>query len=197
MRQLADFSNKAGALLGLVAVCLILGPASVNAQATKVAVVDRNLITRDSVAAKGMRDLIEQRYQRYQAEIKEAQNALEKASEELKRQSAELDADALKKRRTEIRQQATELSRVLQSRKSELDQMFNRGMAQIAEVLNDILKTLAQERGINMIINATQSQRIVLFIDENLVLTEEALKRLNQRLPKVDLVVTPPPIEGR
>ncbi|HAT36081.1 MAG TPA: hypothetical protein DCS82_10215 [Rhodospirillaceae bacterium] len=140
-----------------------------------------------------MRELIDQRYQRYQSEIRDAQNALEKARDELKRQSSKLDSETLKQRRTEIRQQATELSRVLQSRKSELDQMFNRGMAQIDEALNDILKTLASERGINMIVNATKSRRIVLFIDKNLVLTEEALKRLNKQLPKVELVVTPPP----
>ena len=170
----AKSSNNAAALLALIALCLIVVPKIGHAQSTKVAVVDRNLITRDSLAAKGMRDLIEQRYQRYQAEIKDAQNALEKASQDLKRQSAQLDADTLKKRRTEIRQQATELSRVLQSRKSELDQMFNRGMAQIDETLDGVLKTLARERGINMIINATKSQRIVLFIDQNLVLTDEA-----------------------
>lgn len=197
MWQMARQSSSVLALLGLITFGLICSPATGYAEATKVAVVDRNLITRDSLAAKGMRDLIEQKYQRYQAEIKEAQNALEKASEDLKRQSSQLDADALKKRRTEIRQQATELSRVLQSRKSELDQMFNRGMAQIDEMLDGILKTLARERGINMIINATKSQRIVLFIDQNLVLTDDALKRLNQKLPKVELAITPPPAKGR
>lgn len=168
-------------------------PTVASSQATKVAVVDHKLITRDSMAAKGLRNLIEKRYQRYQAEIKDAQNALEKASDELKLQSTSLDAEQLKKRRAEIRQQATELSRILQSRKSELDQIFNRGMAQIDDVLNKILKKMAQERGINMFINATKSRRIVLFIDTNLVLTNEALERLDKMLPKVELVVSPPP----
>lgn len=170
---------------------------SAQAEATKVAVVDRNLITRDSIAAKWMRSLIETKYQQYQAEIKSAQNALESARDDLKHQSPNLDADSISKRRAEIRQQANELSRVLQSRKSELDQMFNKGMGQIENVLNDILQGLARERGINMIINATKSQRIVLFIDKNLVLTEEALKRLNQRLPKVELPGQSGPTKGQ
>ena len=71
--------------------------------------------------------------------------------------------------------------------------MLNKGMAQIDNVLNEILKTLARERGIKMIMNATKSQRIVLFIDKNLILTEEALKRLNQSLPKVVLPGKPGP----
>jgi len=182
----------------LLAACtLSSAPTTASPQPTKVAVVDHKLITRDSMAAKGLRNLIEKRYQRYQAEIKEAQNALEKASEELKLQSATLDADQLKKRRAEIRQQATELSRVLQSRKSELDQLFNRGMAQIDDVLNKILRKMAKERGINMFINATKSRRIVLFIDTDLVLTNEALERLDKMLPKVELAVVPLTSKGQ
>ena len=101
------------------------------------------------------------------------------------------------KRLAKIRHQATTLSRVLQARKKELDQMFNNGMGQIELALKEILETLARERDINMIINATKSQRIVLFIDKNLVLTEEALKRLNQRLPKVVLPKQPEPTNGQ
>ena len=182
----------------LLAICAFFSaPSGASSQPTKVAVVDHKLITRESIAAKGLRNLIEKRYQRYQAEIKDAQNALEKASEELKLQSATLDADQLKKRRAEIRQQATELSRILQSRKSELDQLFNRGMAQIDDVLNKILRKMAKERGINMFINATKSRRIVLFIDTNLVLTNEALERLDKMLPKVELAVSPPSSKGQ
>ena len=48
-----------------------------------------------------------------------------------------------------------------------------------------------------MIINATKSQRIVLFIDKNLVLTEEALKLLNERLPEVKMASQPGQIKGR
>ena len=175
--------------LTLAAVVVLCASANfmAHAEGTKVAVVDRNLITRDSSAAKWMRSVIDSKYQQYQAEIKNAQNALASARDDLKRQSPNLDTGSIRKRRAEIRQQANELSRVLQARKSELDQMLNKGMAQIDNVLNEILKTLARERGIKMIMNATKSQRIVLFIDKNLILTEEALKRLNQSLPKVVL----------
>jgi hypothetical protein len=64
-------------------------------------------------------------------------------------------------------------------------------------VLEEILKILARKHGINMIINATKSQRIVLFIDKNLVLTEEALKLLNERLPEVKMASQPGQIKGR
>ena len=189
--------RAAAVILIAVGLWFTLASHTAHAKGVKVAVVDRNLITRDSKAAKWMRSLIDRKYQLYQAEIKDAQNALESARDELKRQSPNLNADLIDKRRAKIRQQATTLSRVLQARKKELDQMFNNGMGQIEFALNEILETLARERSINMIINATKSQRIVLFIDKNLVLTEEALKRLNQRLPKVVLPKQPAPTNGQ
>ena len=189
--------RAAAVILIAVGLWFTLASHTAHAKGVKVAVVDRNLITRDSKAAKWMRSLIDRKYQLYQAEIKDAQNALESARDELKRQSPNLNADLIDKRRAKIRQQATTLSRVLQARKKELDQLFNNGMGQIELALNEILETLARERSINMIINATKSQRIVLFIDKNLVLTEEALKRLNQRLPKVVLPKQPAPTNGQ
>jgi Skp family chaperone for outer membrane proteins len=190
-------STAIALLLVMYSLCLLAFPRAAQAQATKIAVVDRNLITRESSAARAMRALIETKYQRYQGEIKAAQNALEKARDDLKRQSPQLNQDAIKKRRTEIHQQANDLSRILQIRKGELDQMVNKGMAQIDKVLEEILKILARKHGINMIINATKSQRIVLFIDKNLVLTEEALKLLNERLPEVKMASQPGQIKGR
>jgi outer membrane protein len=169
----------------------LLAAEEAGAASSRIAVVDRNYVTRESAAAKDIRAQIEKKYQQYQAEIKNAQTALEQARDTLKQQSENLDAEEIKRRQSEIRQQANELSRVLQSRKSELDQMFNKGMQQIDDVLDGILKALAKERGINMIINAPKTRRIVLFIDENLVLTHEALTRLNEKLPSVDMVTLP------
>jgi len=195
--KVKKLSTAIALLLVTYSLCLLAFPRAAQAQATKIAVVDRNLITRESSAARAMRALIETKYQRYQGEIKAAQNALEKARDDLKRQSPQLNQDAIKKRRTEIHQQANDLSRILQIRKGELDQMVNKGMAQIDKVLEEILKILARKHGINMIINATKSQRIVLFIDKNLVLTEEALKLLNERLPEVKMASQPGQIKGR
>jgi Skp family chaperone for outer membrane proteins len=195
--KVKKLSTAIALLLVMYSLCFLAFPRAAQAQATKIAVVDRNLITRESSAARAMRALIETKYQRYQGEIKAAQNALEKARDDLKRQSPQLNQDAIKKRRTEIHQQANDLSRILQIRKGELDQMVNKGMAQIDKVLEEILKILARKHGINMIINATKSQRIVLFIDKNLVLTEEALKLLNERLPEVKMASQPGQIKGR
>jgi Skp family chaperone for outer membrane proteins len=195
--KVKKLSTAIALLLVMYSLCLLAFPRAAQAQATKIAVVDRNLITRESSAARAMRALIETKYQRYHGEIKAAQNALEKARDDLKRQSPQLNQDAIKKRRTEIHQQANDLSRILQIRKGELDQMVNKGMAQIDKVLEEILKILARKHGINMIINATKSQRIVLFIDKNLVLTEEALKLLNERLPEVKMASQPGQIKGR
>ena len=129
--KVKKLSTAIALLLVMYSLCLLAFPRAAQAQATKIAVVDRNLITRESSAARAMRALIETKYQRYQGEIKAAQNALEKARDDLKRQSPQLNQDAIKKRRTEIHQQANDLSRILQIRKGELDQMVNKGIKNI------------------------------------------------------------------
>ena len=79
--KVKKLSTAIALLLVMYSLCLLAFPRAAQAQATKIAVVDRNLITRESSAARAMRALIETKYQRYQGEIKAAQNALEKASQ--------------------------------------------------------------------------------------------------------------------
>jgi Skp family chaperone for outer membrane proteins len=68
-----------------------------------------------------------------------------------------------------------------------MDAMFNYGMGQIDIALIAILKELAEERGINLILNAGRGRGLVLFAEKRIVITDEALRRLNARLPTVEL----------
>jgi Skp family chaperone for outer membrane proteins len=90
-------------------------------------------------------------------------------------------------KRKAIRERVNELQRIIQERKRELDEMFNKGMRQVDLALVEVLKDLAEERGINLILNAGRGRGLVLFAENQIVITDEALKRLDARLPKVEL----------
>ena len=123
----------------------------------------------------------------FQAEIKPLQQELEKIRAELGNHMAGLgDAEYATKRKA-IRERVNELQRIIQERKRELDEMFNNGMRQVDLALVKVLKELAEERGINLILNAGQGRGLVLFAENQIVITDEALKRLDARLPKVEL----------
>src|SRR3546814_3680013 len=57
----------------------------------------------------------------------------------------------------------------------------------VEQALVAILKEIAKERGINMIINASRGQGVVLFADNSLVITDVAREKLDKRLPAVPL----------
>ena len=152
-----------------------------------VAVIDFQYVVKESAAGKSVRSQIDARQQQVQAEIKPIQQELESVRAEFgSREPGTSDSDYASKRKA-IRERVNELQRIIQERKRELDDMFNAGMHEVDLALVAVLKELAQERGINLILNAGRGRGLVLFAENQIVITDEALRRLDARLPKVEL----------
>jgi outer membrane protein len=152
-----------------------------------VAVIDFQRVVKRSSAGKSIRQQIDTRHAAFQKEIKEIQGELEKARAELSERPAGMTDSEFKKKRERIRKRVGELQNLAQQRKREMDTMFNAGMRQVDIALIAVLKELAKEHGINLILNAGRGRGLVLFAEKRIVITEEALRRLNARLPKVEL----------
>ena len=67
-----------------------------------------------------------------------------------------------------------------------MEQLFGRGVSQVRQALAEVAKEIADEQGINLIL----LKATIVLASRELDITEEALKRLDERLPAVD--VTPP-----
>jgi outer membrane protein len=152
-----------------------------------VAVIDFQYVVKESAAGKSVRTQVDERQSAFQAEIKPLQQELEKVRAELGNRIAGIGEADYANRRRVIRDRVNELQRIIQERKRQLDEMFNDGMRQVDLALVDVLKELAEERGINLILNAGRGRGLVLFAENQIVITEEALRRLDARLPKVEL----------
>lgn len=152
-----------------------------------VAVIDFQLVVKESAAGKSVRSQIDTRQAEFQAEIKPLQQELEDVRAELGNRIAGIGEAEYATKRKAIRERVNELQRIIQERKRQLDEMFNSGMRQVDLALVDVLKELAEERGINLILNAGRGRGLVLFAENQIVITEEALRRLDARLPKVEL----------
>jgi Skp family chaperone for outer membrane proteins len=152
-----------------------------------VAVIDFQHVVKESAAGKSVRSQVDEHQAAFQAEIKPLQHELETIRAELGNRVSGIGEAEYATKRNEIRERVNELQRIIQERKRELDDMFNDGMRQVDLALVEVLKQLAQERGINLILNAGRGRGLVLFAENQIVITEEALERLNARLPKVEL----------
>ena len=152
-----------------------------------IAVIDFQRVVKESSAGKSIRQFVNSRQAEFQAQIKKIQQELEVARQELANGPSGVSREEFEKKRKEMRERVAQLQGIVQNRKRELDEMFNTGMRQVDIALVAVLKELAEERGINLILNAGRGRGLVLFAQSGIIITDEALRRLNARLPKVDL----------
>ena len=75
------------------------------------------------------------------------------------------------------------LQREIQSHKRDLERLFARGMNQIRGLLVEISQEIAKEREVDIVLEKSA----VVLVKPDLEITREALERLNQRLPQLDI----------
>jgi outer membrane protein len=159
------------------------GAASQKLPTTIAAVIDYQRILRDAAAARSVRDQIEARRKTYQEEISKEEQRLHAADKEFAKQRSVLSPEAFAEKRSEFEQDVAEVQRMVQERRRELDRMSAAALNQVKEALIEIVTSIAEERGFNLVVPSSE----VLFFSRALDLTEEVLAKLDARLPEVRL----------
>lgn len=168
----------------LAAVVVAAAPFDVAAQQTppaRVAILEFQRVILESAAAVDIKVQVDQRQQRYQEEINKQEQELRALEQELQRQSTILAPEAMAQKRREFGGRVAEIQQAMQTRKRELDQAYGNGMIEVQRALTTIIAELAKEQGFNLVLRQAQ----IVFADSALNITDEALRRLNARLPSV------------
>lgn len=177
--------RRGAATLLLLAACG-LNPPAVEAQdksSPLIAIIDMQMILRESAAVQAMQQEIEQRRGRYQGEIKRMEGEIREANQELTRQRSVLSAEAYATKRRDLEREVSTMQRDIQERRRALDASFGLGMSQVRLALVEVVKEIATERGADLVL----SKANVVLVKPELEITELALERLNERLPSVSL----------
>jgi Skp family chaperone for outer membrane proteins len=151
-----------------------------------IAILDVERILRDSKAAATLRAEIDNQRQTHQTSLREQENALRTADQELARQRAVLSAEAFAAKRKELQEQANNLQQEFVTRQKEMEELFGRGIRQVRQALAEVAKEIADERGINLIL----LKATIVLASRELDITEDALQRLDQRLPSVNFATS-------
>ncbi len=146
-----------------------------------VVVIDTQRIYREAAAVRGLQKKVDDQRSSYQKELRQKEEALRGADQELARQQTVLSPEAFAERRRELEQEVAKLQGEVQSRRKDLEKEFALGMKQVQAALVDISREIAEERKSDLVIEKSA----VVLVRPELEITQEALKRLNQRLPKV------------
>lgn len=147
-----------------------------------IAVIDSQRVNREAAALKNARQQLEQFRFNFQSEIAKEEEKLRAEEQEIARQRSVLSPEAFEQRRQAFQAKVVELQKRIQERSQSLEKMLNGVREQVTVQVIEILKGLAAERGFNMVLDRAQVQ---LFIGDNIDITPEVLKRLDQRLPTV------------
>jgi Skp family chaperone for outer membrane proteins len=150
---------------------------------TIAAVIDYQRILRDAAAARSIREQIEARRKAYQEEISKEEQRLHEADKEFAKQRSVLSTEAFAEKRREFELDVAEVQRMVQERRRELDRMSAAALNEVKEALIEIVTSIAEERGFNLVLPSSE----VLFFARSLDLTEEVLAKLDARLPQVRL----------
>jgi Skp family chaperone for outer membrane proteins len=179
---------RRGALPSLVAVLGLFfwisiqeGPRAQEPKSPVFAIIDIQKILRESTAVKALSKRIEAQKAQYQAELRVAEQTLREADQELARQRSILSAEAYAKKRIELEKKVATLQREARKRKRGLDREFANGMSAVQRELAKVAKEIAEARGLDLIL----SKASVVIVKPKFELTEEAVQRLNARLPDV------------
>jgi len=172
-------------LLLLVPILLIAPGLNASAQQTgpavSIAVVDAQKILEECKASKTVQSALEKQRTSYQNDISQQENALRTADQDLSRQRASLSADDYEKKRQELEQKAATLRRDVQGKRQQLDRMFQTSMNTIRTSLLQVVDEIAAERKATLVLSKNQ----VVLSAKEYDITDEAMKRLNAKLPTV------------
>lgn len=146
-----------------------------------IVVMDTQRIYREAAAVRGLQKKIDDQRSSYQKELREKEEALRGADQELARQQTVLSPEAFAAKRRELEEQVAKLQGEVQSRRQDLEKEFAFGMKQVQAALVDISREIAEERRSDLVIEKSA----VVLVRPELEITQEALERLNQRLPEI------------
>lgn len=104
--------------------------------------------------------------------------------QELQGKASALSQEEVGKQLDEINGAEIDLKRRAQEASAKLQKNFLEAVVSVKEKgISPVVKELAEEKGFNAVLNSANA----FYTDENLDITEDAIERLNKKMPKVEL----------
>lgn len=167
-------------LAATVASVMLLSALPAEAQ-VNIAVVDPQFLVQNSEVGKSIRTQMDKLRANDERALAAEQENLTKLEQTLSQQRATLAADEYQKRLQEIRQKSVEFQRDAQQREGKLEAAFHNAGVKVENAMAQIVDEISKERNFAMTLRRFAVIGNTSFPD----ITQEVLKRLNQRMPSV------------
>ena len=149
-----------------------------------LAVVDFRGVLAKSKAAVSVRKQLDSERSKYKEEFAEIEKKLRIAQQKLAQQRAIVTAEAFEKRARELKDKAREAQKRAQATNQLLKKSFDQSMDKIRKHLLKIIAEVAEETGAGVVL----FRSAIVIAVKKLEISQEVLKRLNEKLPAVKVV---------
>jgi outer membrane protein len=163
--------------LGLFAAALAIGMHAAYAQdaGTRVAVVNSEKVFNESNLAKAMQTRLQNEFTKRQNDLRDSAQKIKSAAEKLDRDAAVMsEADRVRHQR-ELADQDRELQRKQREFTEDLNQRTFEERAKIAEKANAVLRQIAEQRKLDVIVQEAA------FVSPKADITDDVIKALNSQ----------------
>jgi Skp family chaperone for outer membrane proteins len=180
--------SVAVALAGAATVYCGLAISGVSARADQlkpavIAFIDYQLVLREAVAAKSIRQQIQVFRTEYQNELAQSEKALRSEEQELKRQRAILSAEVFDAKRRAFEDNVARAQRSVQDRNRMLDRSYSQAMNQLGVTVRKIVAGMSEAMGFNYVVERSQ----IMFAKRDFNITKQVLEQLNAKLPTIEV----------
>lgn len=148
---------------------------------TAIGVVNTAKIMRDSKAAQSVRSQLQTKQKAFQAELDAKEKQLLAEDQALAKQQSSVEKAAFEQKVKEFRTKAANAQREVAQKKMAVEKALESALANVQSTVLQVVKEVAAEKKLNLVV----SSGAVLYTDATLDITDEVLKRLNEKLPNV------------
>jgi Skp family chaperone for outer membrane proteins len=187
MTDFWKFTGTCVVACGLLISAALPAAAQDAGKAPVIALINYSSILQNSKAGKSVSEQVVKQREIFLAEIKKMQTEIAQEAKELEQQQSVLAKDVFEGKFKDFRRKELQAKQTENGYRRALDQMQAKGLKVIEEDLDNILQVIAEERGIDIIMKAGTRNSIILKARKELFITDDVIKALDKKLPKVTI----------
>lgn len=154
-----------------------------NAPALAIGIVDMSVILSKAKAYAQLRQEMDKRSQALQADVDKMEQEFTKQRDDLGRQQTLLSPESFKQRQEEFQKKFMTQAQSFDERRAGLRTTSEKATGEIQRKLAEVAASVAQARNMNLVITGTT----VLYAIRGFDVTEDVLKQLDEKLPRVTI----------
>src|SRR5262245_50770022 len=171
-------------LLTTLITTIAAAPAVVRAQNSKVAAVDFERAVVQCSEGKKASEKFNTAVQAKQTELAQRQKDIDDSTKKLQNGARTLSDAAKGELQRDIDKKTTELQRLNEDAQKELETMRDELLRPIAQRATALLNAMAEQSGYTMVIDVSNPQSNVVFVNQKFDITEELIKRIDAEAAK-------------